>query len=170
MTATRSLLAACALLSLLGMPSRAQQWGGSPPATSSRNPSYGRSTHVARQIRVASPYNSLVGPNAFSFVFGSGQGQPAAAASGGSWNGSWTQWGGGAPAQASQQVGTSAAAGRGTPNQRHAPIAAADSPAPADDMTSANSPATAPAPTPPRVQSRQQLTRAEQYLRERRKP
>ena len=166
MTRTRSVLAASALLSFLGMPAHAQQWGGSPPATSSRNPAYGRSIHEAHQTWVALPYNTLVDRNAYAFVFGAGQGQPAAATAGGSWNGRWTRWGAGAPAQAqtNQQVGTSTT-GIAAPNQRHAPIAAAESPVPSADMTAAQ-----PTPAPLRAQSRAQLTRAQQYLRERQRP
>jgi hypothetical protein len=160
MTPPRAPLVALVLLTLVSSGARAQQWGGSPPATTTSRATT-RTVPATRTTvtpgRAVNQRVSLIDPNAYSFVFGAAPAGGAASSSGGSWNGGGAQWGGSPPSSVANQAPGGAARNAGTHGPRRPMIAAADSPALAPD-------APKPVPTPPA------RTRAQQYLMERARP
>ncbi len=97
MTPSRTAVAALALLAIASTAAHAQQWGGSPPATSA---TASATTRTPRQPRVrATP---VVDPNAYAFVFGARATELSTASGGGSWDGRAVFWGGSPPPAAAQ--------------------------------------------------------------------
>ena len=155
MTPPRGPLACLFLLTLVSGAAHAQQWGGSPPATSTMRTTV--TTRVTTTGRHAPYRAAFVDPGAYSFVFGAMPAGRSMTSSGGSWNGGGVQWGGAPPSGSVTQLSAGTAAVPGANGPRRPMIAAADSPA-LDPQASSALP-----PQPAR-------SRAQQYLIERRRP